>query len=95
VAWSGVGIDLATNEPTPPALRDAVRTVLDAPRHRARAAAMGEEFRGIDTRAEILRIIENVVDVARDDAEQYVVNRRAARPGTGAVRFAQPTMPSL
>jgi len=31
VAWSGVGIDLATNEPTPEALRSAVRTVLDQP----------------------------------------------------------------
>src|SRR6185369_13509119 len=29
VAWSGVGIDLATNEPTPEALRSAIRTVLD------------------------------------------------------------------
>src|SRR5271155_1357858 len=67
VAWSGVGINLATNEPTPPGLREAVRTVLDAPRDRARAAAMAEEMRGIDTRATILRIIEQVVKAADDD----------------------------
>src|SRR5215831_19460505 len=42
VAWSQVGIDLATNAPTPEALRQAVRTVLDTPDYRARAALMGE-----------------------------------------------------
>lgn len=61
VAWSGIGINLATNEPTPAALREAVRTVLDTPRYRARAAAMSDEFRNIDTRSEILRIINQVV----------------------------------
>jgi hypothetical protein len=30
VAWSGVGINLATNEPTPQALREAIRNVLDS-----------------------------------------------------------------
>jgi len=57
VAWSGVGIDLATNEPTPEALRHAVRTVLDRPIYRRQASSMADEFNGIDTRAEILRII--------------------------------------
>jgi MGT family glycosyltransferase len=80
VAWSGVGINLATNEPTPPALRKAVRTVLDAPQYRTRAAGMGEEFRGIDTRAEILRIIEDVVNVA-DDSRAI---RRRGLPGRAA-----------
>jgi hypothetical protein len=61
VAWSGMGIDLATNEPTPEALRTAVRTVLDTPRYRARARAMANEFRAIDTRSEILRIVTQVV----------------------------------
>jgi MGT family glycosyltransferase len=60
VAWSGVGINLATNEPTPEALREAVRAVLDTPRYRTRAKAMADEFRGIDTRSEILRIITQV-----------------------------------
>jgi MGT family glycosyltransferase len=57
IAWSRVGIDLATNQPTPDALRDAVRTVLDTPDHRARAALLAEEFRAIDTRSEMLRIL--------------------------------------
>jgi MGT family glycosyltransferase len=61
VAWSGVGIDLKTNEPAPQALRQAVRTVLDMPQHRVRAEAMAKEFAGIDTRGEILRIVDEVV----------------------------------
>ncbi len=35
VGWSGVGIDLATNEPTPDALRKAVRAVLHTPGYRS------------------------------------------------------------
>jgi UDP:flavonoid glycosyltransferase YjiC (YdhE family) len=57
VAWSGVGINLATNEPTPQALREAVRTVLDKPNYRLRASLMADEFDGIDTRSEVLRIV--------------------------------------
>ena len=57
VAWSGAGINLATNEPTPQALREAVRTVLDKPDYRARAKRMADEFGRIDTRSEILRIV--------------------------------------
>jgi MGT family glycosyltransferase len=68
VAWSGVGIDLKTNEPTPPALRQAVRAVLDEPHYRARAAAMAREFASIDTRGEILRTVEDVTRVRGDTA---------------------------
>jgi UDP:flavonoid glycosyltransferase YjiC (YdhE family) len=60
VAWFGVGINLATNTPTPAALNHAVRTVLDTPDYRLRAACMAEEFAAIDTRAEILRIVREV-----------------------------------
>ena len=61
VAWSGVGIDLATNEPTPEALRSAVRTVLDQPRYQLRASQIAKEFAEIDTQREILRIIGHLV----------------------------------
>jgi UDP:flavonoid glycosyltransferase YjiC (YdhE family) len=60
VAWSGVGINLATNNPTPQALREAVRVVLDKPDYRSGASAMADEFKTIDTRSEILRIINQV-----------------------------------
>jgi UDP:flavonoid glycosyltransferase YjiC (YdhE family) len=61
VAWSGVGVNLATNEPTQDALRAAVRTVLDRPAYRMRASQMANEFARIDTRSEILSIISEVV----------------------------------
>jgi UDP:flavonoid glycosyltransferase YjiC (YdhE family) len=67
VAWSGVGINLATNEPTPQALREAVRTVLDKPDYRLRASSMADEFGGIDTRSEILRIISQVTQISNQD----------------------------
>lgn len=57
IAWSGVGINLATNEPTPRALGEAVRTVLKKPTYRSRATAMAGEFARLDTRTEMLRII--------------------------------------
>ena len=40
-AWSGVEINLATYEPTPQALCEAIRTVLDQPNYRSRAAFNG------------------------------------------------------
>ncbi len=61
VAWSGVGINLATNEPTPEALREAVRTVLDRPAYRLRASRMADEFASIGTRTAILQIIKRLV----------------------------------
>jgi UDP:flavonoid glycosyltransferase YjiC (YdhE family) len=57
VGWSGVGINLASNTPTPQVLREAVRTVLDTGSYRARVSLMAKEFARIDTRAEILRIV--------------------------------------
>jgi MGT family glycosyltransferase len=60
VAWSGVGIDLATNAPTAEGLRHAIKTVLREPAYRARARAMAEAFARIDTRAEILGILARV-----------------------------------
>jgi len=67
VAWSGVGINLATNEPTPQALREAVRTVLDKPNYRLRASLMADEFDGIDTRSEVLRIVSQVLQPSGAD----------------------------
>jgi len=67
VAWSGVGINLATNEPTPQALREAVRTVLDKPNYRLRVSLMADEFDGIDTRSEVLRIVSQVLQPSGAD----------------------------
>ncbi|MET0677376.1 MAG: nucleotide disphospho-sugar-binding domain-containing protein, partial [Bradyrhizobium sp.] len=61
IAWTGAGIDLRTNEPTPQAIREAVRTVLDQPTYRVRAKAMADEFAKHDTRSEVLHIIGGLV----------------------------------
>jgi MGT family glycosyltransferase len=63
VAWSGVGINLATNSPTPQALRKAVYAVLKNPNYRSRALSMAEEYGRIDTRYEIIRILGQVSGV--------------------------------
>jgi UDP:flavonoid glycosyltransferase YjiC (YdhE family) len=78
VAWSGVGIDLATNNPTPQALREAVRAVLDKPDYRSGASAMADEFKTIDTRSEILRIINQVSQASNemDDRSGTTVARQ-------------------
>jgi UDP:flavonoid glycosyltransferase YjiC (YdhE family) len=73
VAWSGVGIDLATNEPTPQALRDAVRTVLDTPAYRLCASMMAEEFDAMDTRSQILRIVSQIAHPAKEESRRVAM----------------------
>jgi UDP:flavonoid glycosyltransferase YjiC (YdhE family) len=84
VAWSGVGIDLATNEPTADALRNAVRTVLDRPDYRRRATEMASEFASINTRSEILWIIN-----------QLVADRQGSRPPAKAMTAGHARRASL
>jgi MGT family glycosyltransferase len=57
IAWSGIGKDLATNQPDPKLLRGAVRAVLEEPSYRTRAASMADEFARYDTRSLVVRII--------------------------------------
>jgi len=71
VAWSGVGIDLATNAPMPRALRDAVRSVLDSQSYRQRAAAMAKEFAAIDTSAEILGVVRQAAGCRHVEAHAF------------------------
>jgi MGT family glycosyltransferase len=60
IAWSGVGIDLKVNQPTPAAVREAVRSVLDESHYRARASSLAREFARTDTRARILQVVERL-----------------------------------
>ncbi|MDR7147766.1 glycosyltransferase [Rhizobium sp. BE258] len=64
VAWSGAGIDLRTNSPTPEAIRTAVRTTLDTPGYRLRASGLAADFSRTDARSEIVRIVKDVVHAA-------------------------------
>src|SRR5262245_21197891 len=86
VAWSGVGIDLATNEPTPEALRGAIRTVLGQPGYRLRASQMAAEYAEIDTRSEILGIIS---DVVVNESTKIVVQRRGTMVAARSRRAAR------
>jgi MGT family glycosyltransferase len=48
IAWSGAGIDLRTGTPSPVAVREAVRSVLDDPRYRTRARELASEMATYD-----------------------------------------------
>jgi UDP:flavonoid glycosyltransferase YjiC (YdhE family) len=58
VEWSGAGIDLKTNAPTMEAVKEAVRSVLGEPRYRVAARRLASEFAKVDTRQEIIRIVD-------------------------------------
>ena len=64
VAWSGVGINLATSEPSEQMLADAIRTVLADDVYRDRAKAISKEFAAIDTQSLILERLEALVNTA-------------------------------
>ena len=68
VAWSGVGINLATNEPTPQALREAVRPCSIADLSMRARRRWRTNSPQIDTRAEILRIIGELAHASREAA---------------------------
>ncbi len=59
IAWSGAGIDLMTNEPTPGALLAAVRTALDTPHYRTCARRLASEFAAYDARAEVSEVLRS------------------------------------
>jgi UDP:flavonoid glycosyltransferase YjiC (YdhE family) len=57
IAWSGAGIDLKTNEPTPDAIRTAVRMTLDGRDYRRHAQRLAAELATFDARANTLRLL--------------------------------------
>jgi UDP:flavonoid glycosyltransferase YjiC (YdhE family) len=64
VQWSGVGIDLRTNQANPEMVRNAARRVLDSPLFRDRARELAEEFAHHDTEAELLTLLDTCVEPA-------------------------------
>ena len=77
VAWSGAGIDLRTDTPTPTQLGRAVGRVLSDPRYRASARRLEAECRSIDG----LAGIDDLVRTAALTAPEAL----APRPGDGYV----------
>lgn len=64
VNWSGVGIGLTTITPTASQLRDAVRKVINDPRYRERAIAIGKSIAKMDALSTIPEIVEQQLSVA-------------------------------
>ncbi|GJD64665.1 glycosyltransferase [Methylobacterium frigidaeris] len=65
VSWSGVGIEIPTHRPEPPALRSAVNRILSEPSYGERARAIAADMAAIDTPAEILGILDALVTKTR------------------------------
>jgi MGT family glycosyltransferase len=68
IAWSGAGIDLKTNNPTPDSVRAAVRTVLDGRDYRRHAQRLAAEFATFDARANTLRLVRQYDGALRSQA---------------------------
>ncbi|MGH9020014.1 MAG: glycosyltransferase [Acidimicrobiales bacterium] len=65
VGWSGVGINLHTNRPTPDAIANAVAKVLDKPKFRERTRALKAETNGANPVSVAADLLE---DLARRDS---------------------------
>ncbi len=60
VAWSGVGVSLHTDTPSPAALRAAIDTVLSGEGFREAARGMADAFRGFDAETEVPRLLREL-----------------------------------
>ena len=65
IGWSGAGINLRTNNPTPDAIRAAVRTVLDTPDCLRNAQRLAAEFATFDARSATLRLLRQYDNAGR------------------------------
>ena len=61
VAWSGVGINLKTQRPTPDAIAAAVNTVLEEPRFRAAAQRIGADIEASPGAAGFAETVDRVI----------------------------------
>ena len=60
VAWSGAGINLKTNQPTPSRIKQAVRTSLSDPRYKLSAARIQADFARHDAPVEAALLLERL-----------------------------------
>jgi MGT family glycosyltransferase len=65
VAWSGVGINLKTNKPTPEQIRGAVRTVLANPQYKEKVQAMQAEFARHNAPEKAVEMLEKLAATKR------------------------------
>ncbi len=62
VVWTGSGINLPTDTPTPEQIRDAVDQILTKPEYRTNAKKLQQEFTAIDAAKELPRLLEALVE---------------------------------
>jgi UDP:flavonoid glycosyltransferase YjiC (YdhE family) len=60
VAFTGAGINLRTSSPTPQAIAEAVRTILNADSYRQRASALQAEIATHDAAGEAAELLERL-----------------------------------
>jgi UDP:flavonoid glycosyltransferase YjiC (YdhE family) len=61
VTWTGTGIALATDKPTPEQVRDAVNQILINPEYRASAQKLAQEFAAYDSTKRLPELVEELV----------------------------------
>lgn len=61
VSWSGVGIEIPEQRPSAGQLRDALGKVLSDTSYRTRAQAIAADMAALDTKAEILGVLDRLV----------------------------------
>jgi len=64
VGWSGAGVNLRTNRPSPQQVGQAVRTVLEDPSYRARAVALATEIQSAPGLAVLDAALARVIEAA-------------------------------
>jgi UDP:flavonoid glycosyltransferase YjiC (YdhE family) len=80
VAYSGAGINLKTNSPTPHAITNAVTTILTTDTHRRRATALQAELAAHDAPAEAADLLERLAQ------QQAPIHRTESAPPSSAHR---------
>jgi UDP:flavonoid glycosyltransferase YjiC (YdhE family) len=78
-AWTGAAINLATNQPTPSQVREAVEKVLNMPRYKARALELQKQYLKTDCFGDIAATINELALPTRKRNTEYRHHfRRAA-----------------
>ena len=85
VAWSGAGINLKTDTPTPAQVRSAVRAALDDPSYRRRAQALQSEYARHDAVARGVALLERLAATGKpvvrsEEAPRLSEDRRVPVP---------------
>jgi UDP:flavonoid glycosyltransferase YjiC (YdhE family) len=65
IAWSGAGIDLRTNTPTPQRILEAFRALMCEPRYRENARRLRDEIARTDAPTRAAEVIEQLAGSAR------------------------------